>query len=195
MRYWFTADPHFGHERILELCKRPFASVEEMDKAIINNYNKLVHTNDTLYILGDFSWGYEDSIRYYRNLIRCNNIVFIWGNHDKILRKNISLYKQLFTSTHDILDIVIDQQPIVLCHYPMLEWNKFYYGSWQLFGHVHGNLSPLPGSLSCDVGVDCHNYNPVSFEDLKVIMERRKDFNASSLNDGLKGTKNDISAS
>lgn len=32
---WFTADCNFGHQRIIELCNRPFASVEEMDETIV----------------------------------------------------------------------------------------------------------------------------------------------------------------
>lgn len=186
MNNWFTADPHFGHARILELAKRPFSDVEDMNSSLINNYNKYVKTNDNLYILGDFAWGNASDIRRYRNLIRCNNITFIWGNHDKVLRKNVALYKELFLTTHDIYDTIINEQMINMCHFPMLEWNKFYYGAWHLFGHVHGNLSPLPGALACDVGVDCHAYKPVSFEALKEIMHNRKNFNAKSLNDGIR---------
>ena len=188
MTYWFSSDLHLGHSNIVNLCRRPFADVDEMDRSIIDNINKSVKTDDYLYIVGDFCWGDVADIRRYRNLIRCANIVFIWGNHDKVLRRNVSLYRELFVSTHDILDISIDTQAISLCHYPMLEWNKFYYGAWHLFGHVHGNLRPLPGSMACDVGADCHGYKPVSFEELGVIMANRKKFNAASLSDGLRVT-------
>lgn len=186
MNNWFTADPHFGHTRIIELCKRPFIDIDDMDRAIIDNYNKQVKTHDKLYIIGDFAWGDIEHIRRYRNLIKCDNIILIWGNHDKTLRKNKRVALELFKETHDILDIKISDQMITLCHYPMLEWNKFFYGSWHLFGHVHGNLSPLPGALACDVGVDCHNYHPISFDELQVIMQNRKLFNASSINDGIR---------
>jgi calcineurin-like phosphoesterase family protein len=186
MEHWFTADPHFNHTRIIELCRRPFKDIEEMNRHLIDAYNKKIKTNDYLYLLGDFAWGDIEGIIRFRNMIRCENIVLIWGNHDKTLRKNKKVASQLFPSHHDILDIKIADQFINLCHYPMLEWNHFFHGAWHLFGHVHGNLSPLPGALACDVGVDCHNYQPVSFPELSVIMERRKSFNAASLSDGLR---------
>jgi len=186
MTHWFTADPHFFHSRIIELCKRPFANVDEMNLALIANYNKKVKTHDHLYILGDFGLGNIAQLEWIRSMIRCNNITFIWGNHDKELRRNMRATNAMFKATHDVLDIVIENQPITLFHYPIMEWNKFFYGAWHLYGHVHGNLSPLPGSLACDVGVDCHNFNPVSFEELKVIMENRKRFNAATANDNVK---------
>lgn len=38
----FTADPHVGHERITELVDRPFASVQEMDDALVARWNAVV---------------------------------------------------------------------------------------------------------------------------------------------------------
>lgn len=174
MNYWFTADTHFYHKNILKLCNRPFIDINEMNTVLIDNINKKVKTDDKLYFLGDFGWGDIKQLNDIRNLIKCNNITLIYGNHDKELKKNITITNKMFSSVHDILDIEIGKQYISLCHYPFLEWNKFWHGSWHLYGHVHGNLNPIPGSLACDVGVDCHNYEPISFEDLCIIMEKKK---------------------
>ena len=186
MTVWFTADPHFGHKRIIELCKRPFATIEEMNKHLINEYNKLVKSSDILYILGDFAWGNINNVREFRDKINCNNIVFIWGNHDDALRDNPKVAHELFSSVHEVLDVKVNGQGIRLFHEPILEWTGFWRGVWHLFGHVHGNLSHMPGALAIDVGVDCHDYKPVSFEQLKVIMENRKKFNAKSVEDFVK---------
>jgi calcineurin-like phosphoesterase family protein len=32
MSIWFTSDTHFGHERIVSYCKRPFRDVDEMNE-------------------------------------------------------------------------------------------------------------------------------------------------------------------
>jgi calcineurin-like phosphoesterase family protein len=50
---WFTADHHFGHANILRYCKRPFADVEEMNAALVENWNRVVTKGDTVYHLGD----------------------------------------------------------------------------------------------------------------------------------------------
>lgn len=53
MKLWFTADTHFSQQRTLELSKRPFDSVAQMDKQIIDNWNSVVSAEDTVYHLGD----------------------------------------------------------------------------------------------------------------------------------------------
>ena len=97
------------------------------------------------------------------------------GNHDKQL-KNFVLYlfKGGIFKLHEIY--VPDQsahrgrQMIVLCHFPLRTWEKAGHNSWHLHGHCHGNLAPDPNSLILDAGVDCHNYTPISYEQVKAIM-------------------------
>ena len=48
---YFTADTHFGHENVIRFCDRPFSSANEMDEAMIANWNARVRGNDTVYIL------------------------------------------------------------------------------------------------------------------------------------------------
>ena len=39
---FFTSDTHFGHSKIIDYCKRPFSSIEEHDKTLIQNWNNVV---------------------------------------------------------------------------------------------------------------------------------------------------------
>ena len=48
---WFTSDLHLCHENILTFTQRPFATVDEMARAIIANINECVGESDTLCIL------------------------------------------------------------------------------------------------------------------------------------------------
>ena len=50
---FYIGDPHLGHEAIIRLRNRPFADVDEMDEAIISNWNSRVTNGDTVFILGD----------------------------------------------------------------------------------------------------------------------------------------------
>ena len=45
-KIWITSDTHFGHANIIGLCNRPFDSVEEMDHALIDNWNARVGADD-----------------------------------------------------------------------------------------------------------------------------------------------------
>ena len=52
---WFTADLHLGDTNILHDMDRPFGSVEEMNRKVIDAINECVAADDRLYILGDFT--------------------------------------------------------------------------------------------------------------------------------------------
>ena len=57
MSNWYLADPHFGHDRIIDLCNRPFASIQEMDERLVANIASAVSGDDDLWIIGDFGFG------------------------------------------------------------------------------------------------------------------------------------------
>lgn len=165
--FFFTSDTHFRHKNIITYNKRPFESLEEHDEALISNWNKKVSPSDTVYHLGDFSFGNP-----YDYKIRLNgNIVLIKGNHDFRYEKN--LYK-VFGKTFECLSINVENQDIFLCHYAMRVWNKSHFNSWHLFGHSHGGLKEEWGK-SFDVGVDSNNFEPLSFLEVKEIMSKKPD--------------------
>lgn len=174
---FFTSDSHLGHSKILDYCNRPFKNVDEMGEALIENWNKVVTQNDIIYHLGDFSF-YKDTNKTIHILNRLNgNKILIMGNHDKHMHDSVI---KKFNSVHTMYDLYVNdpeahhgKQLIVLLHYSMNVWNRCHYGSYHLFGHSHGSLPDNPNSLSIDVGVDCHNYTPISYEEVKAIMKRK----------------------
>lgn len=176
MNYWFTADTHFGHANIIKYCKRPFKDSVEMNETIISNWNSVVDRNDMIFHLGDFCLGPKEkniADGYFDDLIKRLNgfIVFIKGNHDRTAWAN----RHKFCSAHDSYhEIEINGKDITLCHYAMRVWNKSHHGAWQLYGHSHGSLPDDPYSLSFDVGVDCHNFTPIGFEQVEQIMAKKQ---------------------
>jgi calcineurin-like phosphoesterase family protein len=84
---WFTADLHLGRANIIRFCSRPFATVGEMDQAILERLNSSVRVNDNLYFPGDFCMGSHKRVVEYRRSIRCKKIFVVPGNHDKQVRK------------------------------------------------------------------------------------------------------------
>lgn len=160
MSIWFTSDTHFGHKRIIELANRPFTSVEEMDEKMIERWNWRVGRGDIVYHLGDFA--FADHTPYLRRLNGQKWLVL--GNHD---HSNRVKKADGWYSIDKLLHVKhIDDTPLVLCHYAMRVWNRSHYGAIHLYGHSHGNL---PGdSQSCDVGVDCWDFFPVSLEEIRM---------------------------
>ena len=55
MSIYFTSDHHFGHAGALGLYRRPFASVAEMDREMIDRWNAVVIPADEVWYLGDFA--------------------------------------------------------------------------------------------------------------------------------------------
>lgn len=157
--FWFTADEHYNHIKILDYCKRPFTSIEQMSETIISNHNKLVGKDDVTIHAGDFGWfkKQEDAAKVYKRLK--GNHIFLKGSHDRWLPEN----SKIMWRRH------IDGQFVVVCHYAFRTWERAHYGSWNLHGHSHGTLPPI--GRQYDIGVDCNNFEPVSFEFLRSIMD------------------------
>ena len=46
---YYTADTHFGHANVVEMCERPYPDVDAMNEAMIAAWNERVHGHDTVY--------------------------------------------------------------------------------------------------------------------------------------------------
>jgi calcineurin-like phosphoesterase family protein len=171
---YFTSDIHFGHKNIINYCRRPFLTVEEMDQQLKNNWNKTVKPTDTVYCLGDFLLTKDKEQNKPENislLLKSLNGKkhLVVGNHDN----NNVIKCSEWISVSYLNEITINGQFIVMCHYKMATWNQSHRKSWHLYGHSHGTFKEEETELSCDVGTDCWNYCPVSFDIIKYKMEKR----------------------
>ena len=177
MRSWFTSDTHFGHSRILAYAHRPFANVDEMDEALIRNWNAVVGERDDVYHLGDMMFRLSrERAEAILGRLR-GRIHLVRGNHDR----GIDKYKERFVWIKDLAELKIQDadapdgvQRIVLCHYAMRTWKHSHHGSWHLYGHSHASLPEDPRSRSFDVGVDARGYFPVSYEVVKALMSEKQ---------------------
>jgi len=170
---YFTSDHHFGHKNIITYSERPFESVEEMDEELITRWNSKVGKRDTVYHLGDVAMGATPE-RLREILDRLNGkIHLIKGNHEK----GALSYPKRFEWIKDYHELSVPdedapngRQKIIVFHYAMRVWRSSFRGTWHLYGHSHGSLSDNPKSRSFDVGVDCHNFYPLSYEEVKTII-------------------------
>jgi calcineurin-like phosphoesterase family protein len=174
----FTADLHLGHGNIIKYAKRPFKNSLEMDEAIIENWNSKVATGDEVYVIGDV--GLTDADYIVRCLERMHgNKYLIEGNHDERSLKS-QRFREQFVWIERMREIEFNdpsakkgRRPIVLCHYAMRVWNRSHHGAYHLYGHSHGKLPDDRNSLSMDVGIDAHNYFPISLEEIQEYMFKK----------------------
>ena len=160
-KVWFTSDLHLGHTKILGFHERGYKDIEEQDKAIIKYWNETVQKNDTIYILGDLSLYNTDKTRAILQKLNGNKIL-ISGNHDSSSIRNstyFSFVKSIYLANFkkSIYPFLENDLSIVLCHYPMLSWEKRDKGAAMLHGHCHGkidNTNKNSKELRIDVGWD-----------------------------------------
>jgi len=172
MTMFFTADTHFGHAAILKYTNRPFKRIEDHDRRIINAWNTVVSSGDTVYHLGDFGFGSAAFLRDTCRLLH-GKIILLRGNHDLMPKGTKCIDKGPYLELV-IPDAEMDiNQTLILFHYPLAAWNKEYFGSWHLHGHQHGRPVVPNNPHRLDVGVDAHDFCPISYERVKEIFTRR----------------------
>lgn len=184
MKYFFASDHHFGSKGVIRHDKRPFTDTKHMEEELVARHNSVVGPNDMVYLLGDLGFnGRKELARIIRKMK--GRKVWVPGNHCQGLLKGInephSVLRPLFEDITPLVYLKVPDpdhargmQDIMLCHFPMLTWNKAHHKSWMLHGHSHGNLRyPIPNQRILDVGVCCHDYTPISYEQVKEYMSTR----------------------
>jgi calcineurin-like phosphoesterase family protein len=171
---FFTADTHFNHSNIINLCGRPFVDVGQMNETLIKNWNSCINNNDEIYILGDFA--FKGSGLETENILKGLNgkKYLIKGNHDKFIEdKNFN--RKNFEWIKDYYVLYYQKIKFVLFHYPIFEWDGYFGNAIHLYGHVHNSGNNINeqekfkilGEKAINVGVDVNNFYPISIE--KII--------------------------
>lgn len=161
---YFTSDTHFWHKGIIDYCKRPFSSVEAMNETLIENWNSRVQPSDTIYFLGDFSFGNREHTEEVLRRLNGHKHLIV-GNHDRhgrhTKKKNDPFpWDFWFNSVADYRRINVEGMKFVLCHFPFASWERGYVN---LHGHTHGMHKGY--FAQHDVGVDSNNFTPISAQE------------------------------
>lgn len=184
---WFASDFHYNHANICRGISRwpdlnstrDFKSLHQMNQAIIDGINTNVKEGDTLYCLGDWSFGGRQAIEDFRISIICNDVHLTYGNHDHNIMKDRT-YRSMFSSTTFMNTVIINGQEITLNHFKMHVWDHIGKGAWHLYGHSHGTFQNEGSHGKCmDVGIDATykrigEYRPLHFDEVKKIMDKRE---------------------
>ena len=192
-KIWFTSDLHHRHKNIIKFQKErceamgitedmsDMEKLETHDKWLVEMWNKTVDKHDHIYILGDISFGSQEETKKFLEKLKGHKHLII-GNHDKLCQglenyfESVSQIKEFPIKKHQY-DFLEENIYLVLCHFPMVAWNRRLHGAFQLHGHLHGSgdeITKKSGELRVDVGLDAKlsNYELISLE---MVYKHMKD--------------------
>jgi calcineurin-like phosphoesterase family protein len=173
---FYTADEHYGHRRIIDFCKRPFADIVEMREFLIKAHNAKVGKGDLTYHIGDMFWHdmAVDEALYIMGRLNGQH-KFVYGNHDEMMERSPEVRSKFLEMDAAIFVHRSNFCPaIYLHHYACRVWRDSHKGSYHLYGHSHAAL-PEANTLSFDCGVDSRpDYAPWSEEEIVAKMKAKK---------------------
>lgn len=173
------SDAHFHHANSLTFKRddgspmRSFSCVEEMDETMIQNWNRVVSSEDRVYFVGDFTMPRKGL----EILNRLNGrICVILGNHDPWKLSDWMKYSPHKVDTLQGVKM-FPKLGWILTHIPVHE--DQFYGRWtcNIHGHTHWREKMKDGKIDpryFNVSVECIDYTPIEFEDLKSRIEERQ---------------------
>lgn len=178
MTIFYTSDSHYGHKNIITLVSRPFKTVEEMNKRLIDGWNSVVQPSDIVYHLGDVTLGNKYMAQEFLSQLNGNIIILSnpWHHDKNWLPRGYTFgdFHSKFSGIQimpPMLSLKIDGFRLHLSHYPIADWDRMHSGGIHLHGHSHGTYQQKGNIL--DVGVDCHNFRPITLEEiLRKIKEK-----------------------
>lgn len=176
---WFWSDLHLGHEGMYKFTNfdgskcRPWnpEQIQEAEEYMIQEYNKLVKPEDTVYNLGDVG-SKTNHISYFMDRLVKSRRILIMGNHDnKIGHKFLGKYFNEIRGAYNLENYIMTHIPV----------NTFSKGRFKrnIHGHTHGNKIPMndhwkttPDPWYRNVCVEVTKFRPINFSEIKEETEK-----------------------
>jgi calcineurin-like phosphoesterase family protein len=168
MATFVTADLHFNHANIIRYCNRPFDDVNDMNDCLVENWNRVVAMDDTVFHIGDFCFrkninGIYQGVDYWKSKLN-GNIILIAGNHDKYLAmKSLTIY--------------FSNKAILIRHNPIYNAEDMPSGiEYVLCGHCHNKWDKriVGNTRVINVGVDVSDFKP---NQLAEVVKQNGEYN------------------
>jgi calcineurin-like phosphoesterase family protein len=166
---FIVADTHFSQLSICNFLNvdgvkmRPWDNADEMDEALIENWNAVVRPQDKVYHLGDVAMK-RDAIKL---IGRCNGHKrLVRGNHDAYpMKYYLPFFEEIYGSR------VFDD--MIFSHIPLHP--ESVKPRWTcVHGHVHSNIRPLQfGPKYLNVSIEMTEWRPLSIEEVRERIRRQ----------------------
>lgn len=178
---FICSDTHFSHRGIVKFLRadgvtkeRPWDNIEDMDEALIENWNKVVKPTDTVIHLGDVVIN-RSALPILGKLNGIKKLVK--GNHDVFRLEEYTPYFKDILGSKSYDDFILTHIPV---HPASIErWKG------NIHGHTHSNrvmhevnmgwcLKVEPDPRYYCVSMEHINYTPISWEDCKKRFEEQQ---------------------
>lgn len=172
---FFISDTHFGHSNILKFLRndgvtplRSFASIEEHDEFMVQEWNKLVRPVDKVYHLGDAV--------IHR---RCLPILARLNGKKRLVRGNHDIFRteEYMEYFDEVLGYRVfnDTPKRFICSHIPIHTESLSRWSANVHGHLHANVVELskhhPDPRYVCVSVEHTEYRPLHLDE---VLERIK---------------------
>ena len=151
------SDTHFGHKKVIEFeaLHRPFGTIEQHDRELVERWNAKVRKHDTVWHLGDVFFGGRDAHGILAELNGIKRLVL--GNHDVY---PLEVYQKYFTKIFGVAEL----RGCILTHVPVNpnQLEKRYKAN--IHGHMHSHK--LDDSRYKCVSVEQTNLAPVLLSEI-----------------------------
>lgn len=164
---YFTSDWHLNDARLGPASPffRPFTTVHELNRAIIDHMNRIILPEDTMYHLGDVAVE-QQGISLLRE-IKCLHRFLILGNYDVDFVSELSHH---FDSIEVETRLNLKGVNFYLNHYPTNRRPEMF----NLTGHIHGLWKVQRNMVN--VGVDAWHFRPVSEDEIFYIKNAMENY-------------------
>ena len=173
---WFCSDLHLGHSNMYKFTNydgtkcRPWDNYEEAEEYMLQEFNKVLKPQDTLYCLGDVASKTDRASYFFNALVPCRRILLM-GNHDnKIGFKFLSKYFNEIRGAYNL-------ENYIMTHIPVSSGSKGRFKR-NLHGHTHSNLitidnnGKIPDPWYRNVCVERTGFKLINFSEIKTETEK-----------------------
>lgn len=186
MNIFLVSDTHFSHRGIVKFLRadgvtkeRPWDTIEEMDEALVKNWNSVVKPKDKVYHMGDVCIN-RSALPIIGRLNGEKRL--IKGNHDNFRAEEYLKYFTDIRGTHTLDDFILSHIPLHPT-YVKERWKG------NIHGHLHSGRVTKPktdwigdGWNTYDVidprylcvSVEQTNFTPISLEEAKKRFEEQQ---------------------
>ena len=171
---YVIADLHIGHANVCKFTRdegeplRPWDDVDEMNEALIDNWNSIVREGDKVYVLGDFTV----NKKFVHLGSRLNGRkILIAGNHD-----NATPQMYMDAGFEDVKGChVLQKQGVIMTHIPVHPYQLTRFSGGNIHGHLHDCSLDDPKYLCVSVEQPHVNYKPLLLDEALNILRRNQE--------------------